>query len=197
MDGGPFGLIAGPTTHTTERFTADAGHTYGFYSVAANDLGLVQTTPTSAQAAITVANPTPPPVPPVIIHETAIFQRKLKKGKPVGPAVLTGFSLTFSTSLNQAAASNRGYYQLDSVTTKKVKKKTTTILRPITGFTVSYVAATDTVDVNLIGKQTFPTGGRLTIVSTASGGVAGASGAPISGHTVFTISKNGKAITPA
>ena len=197
VDGGPFRRIVSPTTRTSEPFTAPAGHTYGFYSVATNNLGLVEIAPTSAQASISVANPASPPVQPVIIHETAMFQRKLKKGRPVGPAVLTGFSLTFNTALYQAAATNPGYYQLDSVTTKKVKKKTTTILHPITGFTVSYVAATDTVNVNLIGKQTFPTGGRLAVVSTASGGVTGASGGPISGHTVFAISKNGKAITPA
>ena len=142
-----------------------------------------------------MTNPPPPPVSPVIIGEKAIFQRKMKKGKPVGPAVLTGFTLTFNTSLNQSTATNRGNYQLATVTTKKVKKKTTTILHPIAGFIVSYITATDTVDVNLIGTQTFPTGGGLTIVSTPSRGVTSTSGLPISGKTTFAISKNGKTIT--
>ena len=195
VDGGPFSPIVPHTTATSETFTADPGHTYGFYSVATNNLGLVQTVPTSAQAMIAVTNPAPPPVAPKVIGEKAIFQRKLKKGKPVGPAVLTGFSLTFNTSLYQSTAINPGYYQLDTVTTKKVKKKTTTILHRITGFTVSCVA--DTVDLNLIGKQTFPTGGQLTIVSTSSRGVTGTSGLPISGVTVFAISKSGKSITPS
>jgi hypothetical protein len=53
------------------------------------------------------------------------------------------------------------------------------------------------VDVTLIGTQAFPTGGRLTIVSTPASGVTGASGAPISGTTVFAISKAGKTITPS
>ena len=39
---------------------------------------------------------TPPPVPPVIIGEQAVFKRKLnKKGKPTGKAVLAGFALEF------------------------------------------------------------------------------------------------------
>jgi hypothetical protein len=68
-----------------------------------------------------------------------------------------------------------------------------TILKPITKFTVSYVPATDTVDLNLIGTQAFATGGRLTVES----GVAGASGAPVGGTTVFAISKKGNTITPS
>ncbi len=120
----------------------------------------------------------------------------MKKGKPVGPAVLTGFSLTFSAPLNMSTATNKGNYQLDTVTIKKFKKKSTKILHPITRFNVSYVAVNDTVDLNLIGTQTFPTGGQLTIISTSAGGITGATGAPIGGTTVFVFSKNGKAITP-
>ncbi len=194
VNGGSFSPVLTHTTATSASFTAQPGHTYGFYSVATNNLGLVQTTPTSAQATITVLNPAPPPV---IIGEKAIFGRKLKKGKPVGPAVLTGFSFTFNAALDQVSATTAGYYQLDSITIKKVKRKTTTILHPITNFRVSYIAATDTVDLTLIGTQTFPTGGRLAIVSNSSLGVKGATGAPISGTSVFAISKNGKAITPS
>ena len=88
-------------------FTGEAGHTYGFYSVATNNLGLVQPTPASAQATTTVLGsppppPPPPPVPPVIIGEKAVFTRKTnKKGKPVGKAVLTGFTIDFSAPLNR------------------------------------------------------------------------------------------------
>ena len=72
------------TTQTSATFTAVPGHTYCFYSVATDNLGDVQPTPQSAQAKITVSS-SPPPVPPAIIGERAIFQRKTnKKGKPVG-----------------------------------------------------------------------------------------------------------------
>jgi hypothetical protein len=187
------------TTQTSATFTGQSGHSYGFSSVATNNLGLVQVAPTTAQATTTVSNPPPPPpVPPMIIGEKAIFQRKTnKKGKPTGKAVLTGFSLTFSEPLNPATATNRFDYQLANVTTKKVKKKTTTILKPITNFTVSYNASSETVNLTLIGTQAFSTGGKLTVVGTPPNGVSGASGAPLAGSTVFAISKKGNTITPA
>jgi hypothetical protein len=180
-------------------FTGEAGNTYGFFSVATNNLGVVQPTPTTAQATTTVMSVSPPPpVAPTIIGEKALFTRKTnKKGKPVGSAFLSGFSLQFSEPLNLASAKNAGNYQLDTITTKKVKKKVTTILHPFTQFTVSYVAATDTVDLTLLGKPTFPTGGQLTVVNRAPGGVEGATGAPLAGTTVFVISKKGKTITPS
>ena len=99
-----------------------------------------------------------------------MFTRKLnKKGKPVGKAVLTDFVFKFSTPLNQTTAAIAANYQLDSISIKKVKKKTTTILHPITEFTVSYIQATDSVDLKLIGTQAFPTGGRLTVLERLAG----------------------------
>ncbi len=199
VNGGPFTPLLNNTTLTSLTFTGVAGDTYGFFSVATNNLGLVQPMPTTAQAITAVmASTPPPPVSPTIIGEKAIFTRKTnKKGKPVGSAFLSGFSLQFSEPLNLASAKNATNYELDTVTTKKVKKKLTTILHPFTKFTVSYVASTDTVDLTLIGKQTFPTGGQLTVVNRSPGGVEGATGAFLSGSTVFAIAKKGKTITPS
>jgi len=194
-DGGAFTPFLTHTTKTSATFTGQFGHKYGFYSVATNNLGIVQPTPSGAQATTTVVSP---PVPPVIIGEKAVFQRKTnKKGKPVGSPVLTGFVVDFSAPLNPASATNPVNYQLDTVTTKKVKKTVERILHPITKFTVSYSAANDSVDLALIGTQTFPTGGQLTIVSGPSRGVTGASGAPLGGTTVLDISTNGRTITLA
>ena len=81
-----------------------------------------------------------PPAPPVIIGEKAVFHRKTnKKGKPLGPAVLTGYEFEFSSALDPASATNSANYEVDSVMTKRVKKKTVRILKPITNFTVSYI----------------------------------------------------------
>jgi hypothetical protein len=194
-DGGAFTPFLMQTTATSATFTGQFGHTYGFYSVATNNLGIAQSAPQTAQATTTV---TSPPVPPVIIGETVLFQRKTnKRGKPVGSPVLTGFNLGFSVPLDPASATNPAHYQLDTVSTKRVKKTVKRILHPITNFQVSYSAATDSVDLTLIGKQTFPTGGQLTIVGGPSGGVTGASGAPLGGTTVFAISAKGRTITPA
>ncbi len=194
-DGGPFTPFLTHTTLTSATFSGQFGHTYGFYSVATDSLGQVQATPQTAQAMTTVVSQ---PAPPMIIGEHAVFQRKTnKKGKPVGSSVLAGFDIDFSAPLNPASANNPAHYQLGTITTKKVKKKkVVTTLHPITKFTVSYGATTDSVDLALLGTQKFPTGGRLTIVGGPSGGVTGASGAPLGGITVLAISAKGRTITP-
>ena len=63
---------------------------------------------------------------------------------------------------------------MDLVTTRKVKKKVQHILHPLSGFTVSYSPASDSVTLTLAGTQTFPTGGQITVVGGPTGGVAGA-----------------------
>ena len=79
------------------------------------------------------------------------------------------------------------------MSTKKVKKKVTHILKPITNFTVSYVAANDAVDIAFSGTETFPTGGQITVLN----GVTSASGGALAGTTVFTIAPKGNTISPA
>jgi hypothetical protein len=140
-------------------------------------------------------NVVPVPIPPraMIIGEQPVFQRRLnKKGKPVGAAVLTGFTLKFNMPLSAAAVSNRGNYQLDNVTTRKVKKSVQRILRSIANFTVKYTPASDSVTLSLVGSQTFPTGGQLTVSSA----VTSNSGAVLVAPSVFKISAGGKSISP-
>jgi hypothetical protein len=172
--------------------------TAGSYSIsiAVTDDG--GSTATISGSAKVKASTPPPPVPPVIISEKAVFQRKTnKKGKSVGNAVLTGFSLAFSEPLNPATATSRSDYQLASITIRKVKKKIVKILKPISSITVSYNPASDSVTLSLVGKQAFATGGQLTVIGTPPSGVSGATGAPLGGTTVFAISKNGKTIAPS
>ncbi len=147
----------------------------------------------SASHKVTVnVEPPPPPAPVTIIGEQAVFTRKLKKGKPVGKAVLTGYMLDFGAPLNPTAAANRANYQVATMTTKKVKKKVTHILKPISNFTVSYVPAKDAVEVMFTGAETFPTGGQITV----STGVTSANGGALAGTTMFTISPKGNNISP-
>jgi hypothetical protein len=122
----------------------------------------------------------------------ALFSRKMKKGKPVGKPILVGYMLDFGAPLNPAAAASRADYQIATITTKKVKKKVTHILKPITNFTVSYLAANDAVDVTFSGTQTFPTGGQITVLS----GLTSASGSALAGTTKFTIAPKGTRISP-
>ena len=146
-------------------------------------------TPTPTTPTPTPTAPTPTPTARVIIGEQAIFQRKRKKGKPTGKAVLTGFALEFSVSLDTVAAAN---FQVDTFTTKKVKKKKATILHPITKFSVSYLAASDDVELMLGTAETFPSGGQLTVL----GGIPTAAGATLTGPAVFTIASGGKSVGP-
>ena len=130
----------------------------------------------------------------MIIGEQAIFQRKLnKKRKPVGKAVLVGYAFEFSSPLDPSSAGNSANYQVDTVTTKRVKKKVERILHPTSGFSVSYNAATGAVMLTLAGKPTFPTGGQITVLA----GVTGISGAELAGSTMFAIAPKGRTIAPS
>ena len=144
---------------------------------------------------LTVVTPTPAPTPTqttVIAEQPLLVQKLNKKGKPIGKPVLSGYTLDFGVPLNTASASNAANYQLDTVTTKRVHKKVETILHPIKNFTVSYVPATDAVEIKLRATETFPTGGQLTVL----GGETTAAGGTLTGPAVFTISKGGKRISP-
>ena len=55
-NGGPFTAFLTNTTLTSTTFNGVSGHTYGFYSVATDNLGDAQTTPSAAQATTTVAS---------------------------------------------------------------------------------------------------------------------------------------------
>jgi RHS repeat-associated protein len=55
---GPFTLWQGPTTQTSATFTGTPGHTYGFYSVATDNVGNVEATPSAAEATTFVLIPT-------------------------------------------------------------------------------------------------------------------------------------------
>jgi hypothetical protein len=133
--------------------------------------------------------------PPVIIGEQPLFRRKTNHtGKPIGRPVLSAFVFDFSEPLDPTSAASGGNYQIDTVTTKRVKKQTRRILHPITSFSVAYSAANDSVTLTFAGKQTFRTGGQITVVGGPPSGVTGISGAALAGSKVFTISPRGQSI---
>jgi hypothetical protein len=130
----------------------------------------------------------------VIIGEQPIIDRKLnKKHKHAGKSVVSGFTLKFGVPLNAAAAGNAANYQVDTITTKKGKKKTGQILHPITNFKVSYLAASDAVEISFGSTETFPTGGQITVLS----GETTASGGTLVGSAEFVIFKAGRSISPS
>jgi Bacterial Ig-like domain (group 3) len=156
------------------------------------------TTVTTAPFAVTSFVPPPPPAP-VITGESVVFTQKLnKKHKPVGPKTLSGYMITFDTAMNQTALGGKANYVVATETIKnqkvKVGKKTVIkkvpVFKPI-GFSVSSVTS-NSVTLKLAGKQTFPQGGRLTLVAP---GLVNTSGVSLAANGVFTISKGGKKIS--
>ena len=142
-------------------------------------------TATAAPRSTAAPAPTPTPTPaPTIIGERAIFHRKVNKhGKPVGKAVLKGFSLEFSRPMATSVL-NAADYQLEEVRAKAAGKSKLVHLRAV-GLTVSYDTSSNTATINVAGKHSFPKGGVLA-VNTA---VASAAGKPLGGSSTFAISR--------
>jgi hypothetical protein len=147
---------------------------------------------TSTEVALSVLSPTPSPTPSPSPSPTPSPTPTPTPGKATGKAVLSGFTLDFSVPLNAAAAANAVNYQVDTITTKKVKKKKETILHPIAKFTVSYLASSDAVEITLGANETFPTGGQITVL----GGLTTSAGGTLNGTAVFTIAKGGRSVGP-
>jgi hypothetical protein len=56
VDGGDYALFIGDTTDTSATVTAQSGHTFAFYSIAHDNVGHVEMTPTAAEAVTTVVD---------------------------------------------------------------------------------------------------------------------------------------------
>jgi ELWxxDGT repeat protein len=154
-------------------------------------------TPTPKPTPTPTAPKSPSPAPtstvaPTIIGEQAIFHRRVnKRGKPVGRAVLAGFTLEFSRPMS-ASVLNFADYQLEEVRAKATGRTKLAEFKPV-GLTVSYDTSSNTVTVGLAGKHAFAKGGVLA-VNTALASTAGKS---LGGNTTFAISAGAKSITPA
>ena len=102
------------------------------------------------------------PTPTITGEQVVMFQKKNKKGKPVGKAKLQGFTLDFSTAMNAATAGSTGNYQMTATSTKHAKKKTIPPPTPV-AFTAAYNAANNSVTLTLAGKQAFAKGGQIAV----------------------------------
>ncbi len=144
----------------------------------------------------TVNNSSPPPT--VVGESVVITQKMNKKGKKSGKLTLSGYTITFSTAMDQTALFTQANYAVDvkSITTqpstkgKKAGKTKVTVLTPI-GFSVSNVTS-NSVTLSLLGKQTFPKGGQITVLAS---GVDSAAHVFMTANAVLTISPKGKAIS--
>jgi hypothetical protein len=186
----PAGLTGVTVIYVQNGLALPAPTQAGSYSVTAT-----LSNPNYAAATVTgtmVINP----APPFVTGEQSVFRPKTnKKGKPVGKPIFTGLTFDFSGALNLSSALTSANYQVDTVTIKRVKQKNQRILRPITNFSVAYSAGNDSVTLTFTGKQTFPTGGQITVVSGPLEGLMGTSGAALVGDKVFTIARGGRSVT--
>ena len=90
-DGGPFTAWLTNTTLTSASYLGQYGHTYAFYSVATDNVGNVQPTPTSAQATTMVAS--------VAVDTTTSLQSSEDPSK-------LGDSVTFTATVSPAQSTN-------------------------------------------------------------------------------------------
>jgi RHS repeat-associated protein len=84
-NGAPFRPFLQGTTATSAPFTGQVGHTYAFFSIATDNVGHVQATPSAAQANTTVVLPPPgqqPPPAPVTGDLTALVDVTLTPAAP-------------------------------------------------------------------------------------------------------------------
>ncbi|MFI5456107.1 MAG: Calx-beta domain-containing protein [Isosphaerales bacterium] len=135
--------------------------------------------------------------PPTIqLEQVLTTQKTNKKGKPVGKPVFVGFALDYSTAMNPSTAGLAANYQVSSAVTKRVKKKTITVLQPVK-FTAAYNPSTNSVNLTIIGKQKFAKGGQIRVNASPSSGVSSAGSVLLDANdTSFTTLANAKGITP-
>ncbi len=143
----------------------------------------------TATNSLDVTQPQPPPPntspAPTVSLENVVLTQKKKKGKPV----FSGFMLKFNTAMNSSTAGLAGNYHLFANVVKKVKKKTTTTLKPVP-FTVSYSQSSNAVTINVSSTKPFAKGGQITV-----SGVTSQAGVLLSASdTTFTITANAKGI---
>ncbi len=103
-NGGPFQIWKTGTIALTDSFMGEDGHTYGFYSVATDNVGLVQTPPAAAQATTMVVSP--PTIEKVALVRDAA-------GKKV-----ISIMFDFSEQMLRAGAENLANYQILTVSSR-------------------------------------------------------------------------------
>ena len=188
IDGGTPATIALQQVGTSDQATLVlpvlTGGTHTITAVYNGDANFAASSTVSISQTIRVS-------PPTIIGEQALFTRKLnKKHKPVGKPVLAGFVLDFSTAMDPATAGNAANYQVDWMSTKRIKRKTVQVLHPVPIRAV-YNAVDQSVSLLLSGKQAFAQGGQITVIAAPPGGVTSALGVLLDGNDEGQAGDNG------
>ena len=140
---------------------------------------------------------TPTPTPTIIGEQVGMTRKKNKKGKSVGKPVLEGFTLTYSTTMNPMTAGLGANYEVSSETTKRVKKKTVTVFKPVALTAKLDNPSTNSVPLTIKGKPTFAKGGQIKVIYSPPSGVSSEAGIPLdASDTEFTILPKATRVTP-
>ncbi|HEX4607500.1 MAG TPA: carboxypeptidase regulatory-like domain-containing protein [Urbifossiella sp.] len=93
-NGGGYAPFLIGTTSTSAVFTGQAGHSYSFYSVASDHVGLTQATPAAAQAATFISPPVVSPPPPAgAVSPVLVGYPRFAVGSDTGgPSTVTVFN---------------------------------------------------------------------------------------------------------
>ena len=101
-NGRPFQPLLTDTLLTSTTFTGTVGHTYGFYSVATDNVGNRQPTPTAAQASVTA----------IVVGTTIAVQ---SSETPSNPGDTVTFSATVTPALGTIAPTGSVQFTIDSI----------------------------------------------------------------------------------
>jgi len=227
-DGGAFRMFATVTPYAQSAvFAGQAGHTYGFYSVATDNAGNVQPTPSSAQATVQVLAPlsvtsiaAAAPNP----RNTPVSTVDVTLSQPINLSSFTDFALTLTDNGGPNLITSSVTMSLVSASTYQIGG-----LAGLTGAEGTYVLTVDAAELNddygNPGSGTLSTSWLMDTtpptstvnalpavetstsftVSVTGGDPTGSNGSPPSGIAFFTlyVSKDGgpftefAAVTPA
>jgi hypothetical protein len=205
-NGGAFTSLLTGTTQTSISFTGQNGHTYGFYSVATDNLGDSQATPSSAQATTTVDTVAPTSsVTALPSFEPGMFTVTWSGSDNSGGSGLATFDvfvsdnggafsalLTVTTQTSTSFTGQNGHaYGFYSVATDNVGNRQTTPLTAQSSTATDAVAPSSSVDA--LAAFSKPS---LTVSWSGSDnpGAPGASSG-IASYSIY-VSDNGAAFTP-
>jgi RHS repeat-associated protein len=119
-NGGSYTLFQSQTTATSAIFTGAVGDTYSFYSVATDNVGNIQQTPTSPQATTTVQIPTPTVTvnAPNETYNAEPYSQATATVTGIGSVLITDGTVTFtyylhgSTTALTSAPTDAGTYDV-------------------------------------------------------------------------------------
>ena len=176
---------------SSAQFSGLTWNNAGNYSLLFTASGLTSITSNSFTVVpVSVA----PPAPQIQSATVLTYQKKNRRGKPIGKPVLTGYQFTFNMAMNPSIT-NLNDYQVQIYVPAKGRGKNSkpAHYQAIGGFSLINTSST-TVQV-LIGTQTsttFKNGGRITLIGT---GISSKAGALLGNNVLCSISKGGKSIT--